>query len=344
MEVKEKTFGVLSNGKKVKLYTLKAGDLKLSLSNYGATWTSLIVPSKNGKDDILLGYSGMEGYLNNKQYIGVTVGRFANRINNASFKLNGKTYHTDANEDGKTLHSGYRGFDKLLWESECFEENEGVFVRFELESPDGDGGFPGNLKVVINYGLTKSNDIICDYHVKTDSPCPVNLTNHAYFNLKGEGKGNILSHELSLHCSSYLEVDERNIPTGRIIPVENTDFDFRSSRKICKNENSQEDFNGYDHCFVIDGEPNRLKSCADVFEPSSGRAMKIFTTKPGIQFYTGTYLPDVTGKQGSIYKKYSGFCLETQYFPDTPNQPDFPSCTIAPGNDYHEEAVFIFDW
>jgi len=344
MEIKEEKFGILSNGKKIKLFTLKAGDLKFSLTNFGATWTSLIVPSKNGKDDILLGYSGFDGYLNNKQYIGVTVGRVANRINNASFKINGKTYNTDTNEGQNTLHSGRRGFDKLVWNADTYEEKEGVYIRFELDSPDGEGGFPGNLKAVVNYGLTKSNEIICDYHAKVDKPCPVNLTNHAYFNLKGEGNGDILSHELILHASSYLEIDKQSIPTGQIIPVENTEYDFRSRRKICINNNSVENFNGYDHCFAVDGKPNSLNPCAEVFEPSSGRSMKIFTTQPGIQFYSGNYLQDLIGKQGSVYKKHFGFCLETQHFPDAPNQPGFPSCTVTPGKEYHEEAVFSFDW
>jgi len=345
MEIKEKKFGLLSNGKKVKLFTLKAGDLKLSLTNFGAAWTSLIIPSKNGKDDVLLGYSGLDGYLNNKPYLGVTVGRFANRIKDASFKINEKTYNIDANEGNNSLHSGFRGFDKLLWKTESFEEKEGVYVRFELESPDGEGGFPGNLKVVVNYGLTKSNEIICDYHAKTDKSCPVNLTNHAYFNLKGENKGNILSHELLLHCSSYLEVDNLNIPTGRIIPVINTEFDFQSSRKIFNADSSSEkQFKGYDHCFVIDGESDQLKLCAEAHEPVSGRSMKIFTTQPGVQFYTGDYLDNITGKQGSVYGRNSGLCLETQHFPDSPNQPGFPPCITSPGKNYHEKAVFSFDW
>ncbi|MCL2805885.1 MAG: galactose mutarotase [Treponema sp.] len=335
MEIRKKLFGILSNGKKVKLYTLKAGDLKFSLINYGASWTCLTVPSGRGKDDILLGYSGLEGYLNNKPYLGVTVGRFANRIKGAAFKLNGKTFNIDANEGENSLHSGWRGFDKLVWKSEAYEENEGVYVRFELDSPDGDGGFPGNLKAVVSYGLTKSNEIICDYRAKSDQPCPVNLTNHAYFNLAGEGKGDILSHELILPCSSYLEIDKQNIPTGCIVPVNNTRFDFRTRRKITSD---------YDHCFSIDGVTGKLRPCAEVYEPVSGRSMKVYTTQPGIQLYTGIHLKDVTGKQGSCYSKNSGFCLETQHYPDAPNQSVFPQSIAAPGKEYHEKAVFSFAW
>jgi len=348
MKISKEIFGVNSSGKKVKLYTLKAGDLKFSLTNLGAAWTSLIVPSRNGiKEDVLLGYSGLNGYLNNDPYIGVTVGRFANRIKGASFNLDGTTYKIDANEGKNSLHSGPRGFDKLLWKSEAYEENEGVYVRFELESPDGDCGFPGNLKAVVSYGLTKSNEIICDYRAVVDKPCPVNFTNHAYFNLAGEGKGTILSHELILHCSSYVEVDKHNIPTGRFMPVNGSGssrhvFDFTARKRIGADLGL---FNkGYDHCFIVDGVCGKLRPCADVFEPLSGRTMKVFTTQPGVQFYTGTHLNNVKGKQGSRYAKHSGFCLETQHFPDAPNCKTFPSCIVSPDNDYHEEAVFSFGW
>ncbi|MCL2802053.1 MAG: galactose mutarotase [Treponema sp.] len=343
MKISKKIFGILSNGKKVKLYTLSAGDLKLSLTNFGAAWTSLIAPSRQGiADDILLGYSGLDGYLNNEPYIGVTVGRFANRIKGASFNLFGSTYPLEANDGENSLHSGPRGFDKLLWDSEAYEENEGVFVRFELKSPDGDCGFPGNLKAVISYGLTKSNEVVCDYHAKTDKSCPVNITNHAYFNLKGEGKGSILLHDALLHCSSYVEVDKTGIPTGRLVPVYGTDFDFKTKRKICQADSFLKPFKGYDHCFAVDGEIGKLRPCAEVYESNSGRSLKVFTTQPGVQFYTGNHLVKTIGKQGSVYVKHSGFCLETQHFPDTPNRQGFPSCLVSPGKDYNEKAVFAF--
>jgi len=344
MEIKEKKFGLLSNGKKVKLYTLSASGLKFSLTDYGAAWTSLIVPSGKGKkDDVLLGYSGLEGYFTNEPYIGVTVGRFANRIKGASFSIQGKTYNIDANEGRNNLHSGWRGFDKLLWKSESYEEKEGVYVRFDLESSNGDGGFPGNLNVSVIYGLTKSNELICDYFVKSDRPCPVNLTNHAYFNLAGQGKGDILSHEALLHSSFYVEVDKSCIPTGRLLPVSGSCFDFKSRRKIFNGDSLLKPFKGYDHCFVVDGTPGKLRPCAEIYEPASGRSMRVFTTQPGVQFYTGNHLNNAAGKFGSVYKKYYGFCLETQHFPDTPNQPGFPQCIAGPGQDYHEKAVFLFN-
>jgi aldose 1-epimerase len=354
MKIDKKDFGYLSNGKKVKLWTLSAGDLKLSLTNIGAAWTSLLVPSCNGvKDDVLLGFSGLEGYLNNEPFLGVTVGRFANRIKGAAFSLHGQTYALNANNGKNSLHSGPRGFDKFLWKSEAYEENKGVYVRFELDSPDGDSGFPGNLKAVVTYGLTGSNEITCDYFAKVDKSCPVNLTNHAYFNLAGEGNGNILSHNVLLYSSAYVQVDKHSIPTGRLLPTLGTYFDFKTRRKICSADTFLKPFKGYDHCFVIDGEsgmsgkpglssmPGKLRPCAEVFEPDSGRLMKVYTTQPGVQFYTGNHL-NVTGKQGSIYKKHSGFCLETQHYPDTPNQEGFPSCIAGPEKDYHEKAVFAF--
>jgi aldose 1-epimerase len=343
MEITKETWGILFNGKKVKLYTLSAGDLRFSLTNYGAAWTRLSVPSRErGVADVLLGYSGFDGYLNNIPFLGVTVGRFANRIKGAMFSLNGKSYCLDANDGKNTLHGGMRGFDKLLWKSETYEENDGVYVRFELESPDGDCGFPGNLKATVIYGLTKSNEIIADYQAKVDEPCPVNLTNHAYFNLAGEGRGTILSHEVILYSHSYLKVDKRLIPTGKQVPVIGTEYDFTSRRKI--NGAAYGKIKGYDHCFAVDGEPGKIRPCAEVYEPESGRSMKVFTTQPGVQFYTGNSLNVPAGKLGSCYPKYSGFCIETQHFPDSPNQSGFPSCIFGPGNNYHEKAVFAFDW
>lgn len=352
MKITKKTFGVLSNGKKVSLYILKAGDLRLALTNYGAAWTGLLVPSKKGrKDDVLLGYSGLDGYLDNKPYLGVTVGRFANRIRGAAFSLNGAAYALDANDGGNTLHGGFRGFDKRLWKAEAYEENEGVFVRFELESPDGDGGYPARLRAAVSYGLTKSGELIANYEARADAPTPVNLTNHAYFNLAGEGRGTVLSHELRLHSSAYVEIDAELLPTGRLLPVRDTPFDFRTRKPVKRDltaeyggSGGQDAPEGYDHCFAVDGDPGKLRPCAEVFEPLSGRSMKVFTTQPGVQLYTGNMLTGTAGKQGSRYTKHAGFCLETERFPDSPNRSGFPSCVFAPGNDYHEKTVFAFDW
>jgi len=339
MKIDKKIFGVLSNGEKVYLYTLKAGDLKLCLSSFGAAWTSLIVPDKkNRKTDVLLGFSGFDGYLHNGPFIGVTVGRFANRIGGDGFSLNGKTYRLNDNDNGNTLHSGFRAFDKRLWKSEAYERSGGVFVRFRLDSPDGEGGFPGNLKAAVTYGLTTSNELIARYEAKADAPTPVNFTNHAYFNLAGEGSGLIHTHELRLHSSSYVEINENLIPTGRLIPVRDGPFDFRKRKPVLRDREE-----GYDHCFTVDGDPGKLRACAKVFEPGSGRTMKVFTTQPGVQFYTGNMLPGIPGKAGSVYGKHTGFCLETQHFPDSPHQPDFPSCIFGPDRDYREKTVFAFE-
>jgi aldose 1-epimerase len=336
MKITRKLFGVLSNGKKVFLYTLEAGDIKLCLSSLGAAWTSLMVPSRNGSEaDVLLGFPGFDGYLNNEPYLGVTIGRFANRIDGGTFSLNGKTYRLDQNDGQNTLHGGWRGFDKMHWKSEAYEDNDGVFVRFDLVSPDGDGGFPGKLTAIVSYGLTKSNEIIALYEARADAPTPVNLTNHAYFNLAGEGSGTVFSHEVCLFSSYYVEVDDQFIPTGKLLPVDNSPFDFRIFKPAGPD--------GYDHCFVVDGEPGKLRPCAEILEPGSGRLMKVLTTQPGVQFYTGNMLPVIRGKAGSVYTKHSGFCLETQHFPNSPNQSDFPSCIFGPDSVYNEKSVFSFE-
>jgi aldose 1-epimerase len=219
-----------------------------------------------------------------------------------------------------------------------------VFVRFELKSQDGDEGYPGNLVAAVSYGLTKSNEVVADYQARVDTPCPVSLTNHAYFNLAGEGKGDILSTELKLFCSSYVAVDANLIPTGALIPVEHTPCDCRTAKPIGTDIQALPDTGGYDHCFVIDGDAGELRPFAEAYDHESGRAMRGFTTQPGVQFFSGNNIQAVSGKIGSVYDKYSGFCLETQHFPDSPNRPEFPSAVFGPDRDYHEKAVFAFDW
>ena len=343
MKVDKKKFGVLSNGEKVYLYTLKAGDLKLSVSTLWATWTSLKVPSrKGGGDDILLGFSTLAGYTGINPYMGATIGRVGNRIGNARFTLGGKTYNLYKNDGEHSLHGGRRGFDKKIWKAEVFEERDGIFIRFELNSPDNDEGYPGNLKAAVCYGLSKSNELIAIYEAHVDEPSPVNMTNHSYFNLAGEGKGNILSHELQLYSSTYLEVNNALIPTGKLLPVNGSPFDFRTRKIISKDFSSVE--GGYDHCFTVDGDIGKLRPCAEVFEVTSGRCMKISTTQPGIQFYSGNFLTGLQGKSGSVYNKHSGFCLETQHFPDSPNRNEFPSCIFGPNKNYNEKSVFAFSW
>jgi aldose 1-epimerase len=330
---------------------LKAGELTLSLSTLGAAWTSLLVPSRNrGVEDVLLGYSTLEGYANDTVYLGATVGRFCNRISNGEFTLNGRRYGLKKNTGSHTLHGGPRGFSRLLWKADAYEEQDGVFVRFELESPDGDEGFPGNLKAAVSYGLTKSRELVADYQAKVDADCPVNLTNHAYFNLAAEGL--ILDHRALIHGSSYLELDQDLIPTGKLVPTQGV-FDFSSPKPIGRDfEEARRSpapgcgsgWIGYDHCFVLEGDPGALRPCAEISEPLSGRSMQVFTTQSAVQFYTGNFLNGIPGKMGSIYGPHSGFCLETQGFPDSPNRREFPSSVFGPARDYHERAVFSFDW
>ena len=348
MKITKKTFGILSTGKKVRIYTLKAGDLTLSLSTLGATWTCLTVPSREkGTNDILLGYSTLDSYINNPPFIGVTVGRFANRIGKAKFSLDGKEFLLNKNDGENTLHGGKIGLSRQIWKADAYEEKDGVFVRFELKSPSGDEGYPGNMRAVVSYGLTKSNELVASYEAKLDAPCPVNFTNHAYFNLAGEERGlDILSTEIKLFCSSYLDVDNALIPTGKILSTDKTPFDFKTRKPIGKDINPliQTSAKGYDHCFIVDGEPGKLRPFAEVYEPLTGRSMRGYTTQPSVQLYTGNQITAVQGKNGSVYKQFGGFCMETQHFPDSPNKPDFPSAIFGPGRDYHEKAVFAFDW
>jgi aldose 1-epimerase len=341
MSIVGRTFGVLSTGEEAQLFTLKAGDLCLTLTNYGATLVSLFVPGKNKKnEDILLGYSTLGPYTRKGVYLGATIGRFGNRIGGAQFSLGGKTHNLYDNDNGNTLHGGRRGFDRQLWKAQGWEDGEGVYVRFTLDSPDGDEGYPGNLKATVCYGITRANTLVADYQATADAETPVNLTNHAYFNLAGEGSGAILSHEVKLYAASYLEVNAALIPTGQLIPVKGTPFDFNSRKTITKDIAAAG--GGYDHCFIVDGEAGKLRPAAEVYEKTSGRTMRVSTTQPGIQFYTGNFLDGVPGKSGSVYGKQTGFCLETQHLPDAPNQKAFGSAIFGPARPYHEKAVFEF--
>jgi aldose 1-epimerase len=354
MKVTKTAFGTLSDGREVFIYTLEAGDISLSISSFGATWTSLLVPAKNGgKDDILLGYSTLERYIHNTGSMGITVGRFANRVSGGVFSLGGKTHTLYKNDGNNSLHGGRVGFGARLWKAESYTENGGAYVRFELESPDGDEGYPGNLKVAAIYGVNASNEISALYEAHVDTLCPLNFTNHAYFNLSGEGTGNILDHQLKLYAVSYIAVDENLIPTGKYSPVANSPFDFREAKPIGRDFEAacggdvKAVGKGYDHCFALDGwkeGEKKLLPCAEVHDPASGRTLKLSTTQPGVQFYSGNFLDGVAGKPGSVYLKNYGFCLETQHFPDSPNRKEFPNAYFGPGRDYEERAVFSLGW
>lgn len=317
--------------------------------NYGGIILSIRVPDRKGEfADVVLGHDSLEGYTPNPPYFGAIVGRYANRIANGTFTLDGKTYTLPKNDGPNTLHGGTtRTFDRVVWDAEPLKGKTGV--AFSYLSKDGDDGFPGNLKMKVTYTLTDGNALIIDYEATTDKATPINVSQHSYFNLKGEGNGDILDHEIMINADRFTPVDKNLIPTGELRPVKGTPFDFTTPTKIGAriNDNYEQLVlgHGYDHNFVINSHPEQsgLKLAARVHEPTSGRTLEVWTTQPGVQFYTGNFLDGkVVGKNGHVYQRRNGFCLETQHFPDSPNHPDFPSTILKPGETFHQTAVFKF--
>ncbi len=340
--IEKKHFGTLSSGEEVSLFILKAGSFQASFTDWGATWVSFIMPGKEGqKDDILLGFSMLSGYVGKHPYFGSTIGRFANRISGAQFTLNGIVYKLWKNDNCNHLHGGRKGFDKHIWNHELSAFSGEPAIRFSRMSPDREEGYPGTLYVEVIASLSSSGELRLHYYAETDEVTPISLTNHAYFNLAGEGKGTILDHELEMQASMYLPVDEYLIPKGEICPVDGTALDFRFTKRIGRD--IADVGNGYDFCYVIDKDYLPLKPFAFVSEPSTGRNLSVATTLPAVQFYTGNNLAAITGKSGSIYDKYAGFCLETEMYPDSPNQQNFPSCFLFPGKPWEHETVYRFD-
>jgi aldose 1-epimerase len=345
MIVKEQAFGVFSDGSVSHLFTVSNNDMMFSVTDYGCLLTSIILPSSCGcRDDIALGFSSFSGYVGSRKgYFGSLVGRFANRIKNAQFTLNGKEYHLDKNEGKNYIHGGTHGYNHRLWKPEIIETDEGSGVRFVGFSPDGDQGFPGNLKVEINYLLNQKNELLQIYRAWTDIDTPVNITNHSFYNLRGNGKGNILDQKLTLYCDSYLEVDNELIPTGKILPVAGTPYDFRRPKVIGQDQSRTQD-NVYDHCFVINGKAGIMRPCMDWYDGDSGRRMTVTTNQPGLQIYTGKRLGGLEGKTGMIYEEYGGLVLETQNMPDAPNQGGFPNSVLHPGETYESKTIYSFKW
>ncbi len=343
MTIEKKEFGNLPDGQKVDLYILKnPGGVQAKITNYGAILVSLEIPDKNSEfADITLGYDDLGGYLDETPYFGATVGRYANRIKGAVFTLNEKEYQLAKNNNDNHLHGGIKGFDKRVWHAEPFEKEDSAGVTFSYVSPDGEEGYPGNLSCTVTYTLTENNELRIDYKAETDKATPVNLTHHSYFNLKGQGSSDILDHDLFINADKYTPVDGELIPTGEILPVKGTPLDFTSPTAI--GERIEQVPGGYDHNFVLNGEQGTLRLAARVLEPESGRVMEIHTTEPGIQFYSGNFLDGtIKGKSEKIYEKHSGFCLEPQHFPDSPNHPEFPSTVLEPGEKYSTTTVFKF--
>ncbi len=337
----------------IKLYTLtNASGVTVKVTNYGAIITSIIVPDRNGRmADIALGYNRVEDYMNavDKPYFGAVVGRYGNRIAGGQFTLDGETCTLAKNNNENHLHGGVIGFDKVVWDAEPRFGDDWNGLELSYLAKDKEEGYPGNLQVKVTYKLTDKNQLVVEYRATTDKATPVNVTQHTYFNLKGEGNGTILDHELMLNAKQYTPVDEGLIPTGEMPSVEGTPFDFTTAKAMGRDieqQNEQLTFGlGYDHNFILDkgGKDDAMTLAARVYEPVSGRVLEIHTTEPGVQFYCGNFLDGrLQGKSGKTYVHRGGFCLETQHYPDSPNQPNFPSTILKPGEELKSTTTFTF--
>lgn len=353
-------WGKTSKGEEVKLYTMTNDNgMVVKVSSYGALVTSIVVPDKNGKmDDVVLGFDSVEGYEKDScPYFGAVVGRYGNRLANGQFTIDGKKYQVTKNENGITcLHGGKVGFNRKMWDIESFDSEKAMILKCTMTAKDGEEGFPGKLEVVVNYILPKKdNSLIVLYGATTDKATPVNLTQHSYFNLKGAGNETILDHILTLNADKFTVVNETLIPTGELRDVTGTPFDFRKPTAI--GERIEQDYEqlkiggGYDHNWVLsqpheleDFKNREMEPAAVLYEPTTGRQMSVYTTEPGVQFYCGNFLDGtLVGKGGKAYAKRSGLCLETQHYPDSPNQKDFPSTILRPGEKYRTVTVFRFE-
>ena len=341
-------FGKLPDGKAVEVYTVKNADIEMKLTNYGARIVSLMTKDKDGKmGDIVLGYNSVDGYVaeakaDKKTYFGAIVGRYGNRIRAGKFSIDGHQYQIPPNNNGNALHGGPHGFDEKLWTAKQIPDG----VEMSLVSPDGDMGFPGTLTVHVRYTLV-GDSVHINYSATTDKPTVTNITNHSYFNLSGDGQGDILGEVLMLNANGYTPVDAGLIPVGGVKPVAGTPFDFNTPTVIGKRINDANEQlklgGGYDHNWVLNGKNGVMKVAAKVHDPKSGRVLTVSTTQPGVQFYSGNFLDgSYTGKAGVKYQKRTGFCLETQHYPDSPNHAEFPSTVLRPGETYHEVTVYKF--
>lgn len=337
-------WGHTADGTAVPIYTLTSGKIEVRVMAYGAKLVSVRTPDRTGKvADIVLGYDSLDSYLaDNKTYFGAVVGRYGNRIAHGKFSLDGKTYQIPLNNGPNTLHGGTKGFDQYVWQA---KEVPGG-VEFTHVSPDGDMGYPGTLTAHVKYTLS-GQTLRIDYSATTDKDTVLNITNHAYYNLNGDDQGTILNLKLKLDADKFTPVDSGLIPTGELAPVAGTPFDFREFHTIGDRiGDANEQLNlggGYDHNFVVRGTPGTLRPAATIVDPDNGRKMTVETTEPGIQFYTGNFLDGTfTGRHGVKYQKRTGFCVETQHFPDSPNHPDFPSSEVKPGHPFHSTTTFTF--
>jgi aldose 1-epimerase len=335
------------NGTNYLLFTLRnVNGVQATISNYGGTLTSLLVPDKAGHlGDIVLGFDRVSDYLSpefrsSNPYFGALIGRFGNRIAQGRFSLKGQTYELATNNGANSLHGGRVGFDQRIWQAEAGVSPEGEqLLKLSYNSPDGEEGYPGTLRVTVVFTLTNDNALVIDYTATTDQPTPINLTNHSYFNLSLGSSSDVLQHELSLAADRYTVADDSLIPTGELRPVQGTAFDFLTPHTI--GERIAQVPGGYDHNWVLNS--TGMQAAATVYDPASGRTMEVLTDQPGIQFYSGNFLDgSLTGKGNTAYGKHAGFCLETQHFPDSPNQPSFPNTILQPGEKFHSTTTYKF--
>jgi aldose 1-epimerase len=336
-------FGKLSDGREVTLFTLRnASGMTVKMIDYGAIIVAVEpIDSDGERENVALGFDNLDGYLQRHPYFGATVGRYANRIAGGKFTLDGKEYTLATNNGANHLHGGEKGLDRVLWSTEPHETVDSIGVTFVYESPDGEEGYPGKLRVVAQYVLNNENELVATLSATTDKPTPVNLTNHCYWNLSGAGSGTILGHELVINAEKYLPVDDGLIPTGERADVAGTPLDFREPHKIGERIGQlTNDPQGYDHCFVLRPGDGEMRLAAWAHDPKSGRVLEIRTTQPAVQFYSGNFLDGTPASGG--YPQYAGFCLETQHYPDSPNQPAFPNTILKPGETYRHVTVHKF--
>ena len=349
--IEKSAYGKTPDGQEITLFTLtNEKGVQAQIINFGGIVVSLKVPDKQGKlADVVLGYDSLEGYLENPSYFGAIIGRYGNRIAHGRFELDGKTYTLAKNNGENSLHGGTTGFNKVVWMPRAFEGKDGPSLELKYLSKDGEEGYPGDLHVTVTYTLTNTNELKIDYAATTDKTTVVNLTNHSYFNLTGTPEKDILEHVLMINADRFTPVDSGLIPTGELKPVAGTPFDFRKPTAVgARIGNDDEQLKlggGYDHNFVLNSAPKRggLTLAARVLEPGSGRVLEVWTTEPGIQFYTSNFLNgSIRGKGGIAYQKHAALCLETQHFPDSPNHPKFPTTTLKPGEKYHTITIYKF--
>jgi aldose 1-epimerase len=345
----KQAFGKTPDGQEVEIYTLtNSNGVEARITTYGGIVVSLKAPDRAGKlDDIVLGFETLDGYLKGHPYFGAIIGRYGNRIGKGRFNLNGVEYKLAVNNGENSLHGGLKGFDKVVWKARPITARTGPALELIYVSRDGEEGYPGTLSVKVTYTLTSQNELRMDYAATTDKDTVVNLTNHSYFNLAGQGNGDILGHRIMLNAARFIPVDSGLIPTGELRAVKGTPFDFALPTAIgARIDQADEQLKlgrGYDHTFVLNGRMGTLRQAAKVVEPASGRVLEVWTTEPGVQLYTGNFLDGtVTGKGGKVYKYRYGFCLETQHFPDSPNKPSFPSTVLKRGGRYRTTTVYKF--